>query len=225
MLADSSHCLPMPEFEQLTALAFHAEKVAARRLAIKESISVEQALERILHNVAGQDGLAQLLVHRQTLAHANLAKLASRRQKKIQERALKSAPDQLPDGAWQAWFDGSARPNPGRCGIGVLLKGPNGERLEICRDAGHGDSSDAEYSALIATLELAVQMGATPLLVYGDSKVVIDDVSLAQSVISNLMAYRGRAQTLMHQLSAVRICWIPRHKNAEADLLSQCASI
>lgn len=214
----------MSEFEQLVVLAFHAEKVAARRLAIKESISEKQALKTILQNVAGKDSVAQLLNDRQTQANLKLERLATQRQKKSHERALKSTQHQAPDGTWLAWFDGSARPNPGRCGIGALLKGPNGEHVEICRDVGHGDSSDAEYSALIALLEVAVQMQARPLVVYGDSQVVIDDISLAESVASNLMAHRLRALSLLNQLQAVRLRWIPRHKNAEADALSQRAS-
>ena len=214
----------MIKFDQLIALAFHAEKVAARRLAIKESISDEDALQKILQEVAGSSDLTLLLTHRQTRATANLQRLGTRRQKKTQERALKHARNPPHAGAWSAWFDGSARPNPGRCGIGAVLKGPNGEYVEICRDVGYGDSSDAEYSALIATLELAVQMRAIPLFLYGDSQVVIDDVKLAAGIASNLAAYRVRAQYLMSQLHALHICWVPRHKNLEADVLSQRAS-
>jgi ribonuclease HI len=214
----------MCRFEQLLALAFRAEKVAARRLALKESISEEQALTRILENVAGDSSLAQLLTHRETLATANADRLATRRQEKSHKRNLKLARTQAPAGAWLAWFDGSARPNPGQCGIGGVLKGPNGERFEISRGAGHGDSSDAEYSALIAILELAVQMKITPLVIHGDSQVVIEDVSRAADFSSNLLAHRCRAQFLLSQLSAVSLCWIPRHKNAEADILSQRAS-
>lgn len=214
----------MSEFEQLLVLAFHAEKVAARRLAIKASISEEQALKTILQNVAGKDSVAQLLNDRQTQANLKLERLATRRQNKSHERALKSTQHQVPEGAWLAWFDGSARPNPGRCGIGALLKGPNGEHVEICRDVGHGDSSDAEYSALIALLEVAVQMQARPLVVYGDSQVVIDDLGLAEGAVTNLTAHRLRALSFLNQLQAVHLCWIPRHKNAEADTLSQRAS-
>jgi ribonuclease HI len=214
----------MTEFEQLSALAFHAEKVASRRLAIKESISEEQALKKILENVAGKVSVTQLLASRQAQVNANLDRLAIRRQKKSSDRALKSTQNQMPAGTWSAWFDGSARPNPGRCGIGAILKGPDGEHVEICRDVGHGDSSDAEYSALIATLEMAVQMRALSLIVYGDSQVVIDDVNQHVGVTSNLIEHRVRAQFLMRQLHTVRLCWIPRHKNAEADVLSQRAS-
>ena len=54
--------------------------------------------------------------------------------------------------AWRGWFDGSAHPNPGKLGIGALLLGPNGERIEVSEAAGHGSSSDAEYAALTAVL-------------------------------------------------------------------------
>ena len=214
----------MSKIEQLLALAFHAEQVATRRLALRDSISEEQALEIVLHTNAGEAGLAQLLQRRQIQANASIERLAAKRQKKTQDRALKIAQNQVPEGSWSAWFDGSARPNPGRCGIGIVLKGPQGERVDISRDVGHGDSSDAEYCALIATLELALQLHAVPLVVYGDSQVVIDDVSLSSAACSKLSEHRVRAHLLLSQLGAVRFCWVPRHKNGEADKLSQQAS-
>jgi ribonuclease HI len=61
--------------------------------------------------------------------------------------------------AWRGWFDGSAHPNPGQIGIGALLCGPDGQRVEISRRAGHGSSSDAEYLALTALLEAAGEHG------------------------------------------------------------------
>lgn len=210
--------------EQLLELAFHSERVASRRLAIEESISEVQALKKILENISGKHGLAQLLEKRQTQANAKVEQLAAKRRVKTQERASKIAQNKVPEGTWVAWFDGSARPNPGRCGIGVVFKGPDGQRVEISRDVGHGDSSDAEYCALIATLEIALQMQASPLVVYGDSQVVIDDVGCVGNASGNLTEHRARAHLLLSQLGAVRFCWVPRHKNAEADKLSQQAS-
>ena len=59
----------------------------------------------------------------------------------------------LPDADWHAAFDGSCSPNPGRCRIaGVLRHLPTGESFQWARNAGEGDSSDAEYQALIALL-------------------------------------------------------------------------
>jgi len=127
--------------------------------------------------------------------------------------------------AWHAWFDGSAHPNPGRIGIGALLQGPLGERVEISRRAGHGSSGDAEYLALIALLEAAVEMQLPELLVYGDSQVVVQDVLLAAEYgAKGLEQHRERAGALMARLAQVNVRWIPRHRNGEADRLSQQAA-
>jgi len=126
--------------------------------------------------------------------------------------------------AWRAWFDGSAHPNPGRIGIGVLLSGPAGERIEISRRAGHGSSGDAEYLALIAALEKAVELGLPELLLYGDSQVVVQDVLLSpQAGARALEQHRARVGQLMAALAQVHVRWVPRHRNGEADRLSQQA--
>ena len=126
--------------------------------------------------------------------------------------------------AWRGWFDGSATPNPGRIGIGALLLGPAGERVEISRRAGDGTSGDAEYLALIALLESAVGLGITALAVYGDSQVVVQDVLMAGVPgAKGLEEHRARALGLMAQVGAVALRWLPRHRNGEADLLSQRA--
>lgn len=125
---------------------------------------------------------------------------------------------------WQGWFDGSATPNPGRIGIGALLLGPAGERIEISRRAGHGTSGDAEYLALIALLEAAVEQGIGELLVRGDSQVVVQDVLTAGVPGAQaLEEHRARVLALMAQLDNVALRWLPRHRNGAADELSQRA--
>jgi ribonuclease HI len=126
--------------------------------------------------------------------------------------------------AWHAWFDGSAHPNPGRIGIGALLAGPAGERLEISRRAGHGSSGDAEYLALIALLEAAVSLKVPELLVVGDSQVVVQDVLLrAGDSAKGLEQHHARVTELLAQLALVHVRWVPRHRNGAADRLSQQA--
>ncbi|MUI11124.1 reverse transcriptase-like protein [Massilia dura] len=126
--------------------------------------------------------------------------------------------------AWRGWFDGSATPNPGRIGIGALLLGPGGERVEISRHAGDGTSGDAEYLALIALLEAAIELGARELAVYGDSQVVVQDVLMAGVPgAKGLEEHRARALGLMARLDGVALRWLPRHRNGEADRLSQRA--
>lgn len=147
--------------------------------------------------------------------------------KQERARAEKLARQPVPasPAAWHAWFDGSAHPNPGRIGIGALLSGPAGERVEISRRAGHGSSGDAEYLALIATLEKAVELGVRELLVYGDSQVVVQDLLVSAAAgAKGLEEHRTRATQLMAALAQVHVRWIPRHKNGEADRLSQQAA-
>lgn len=214
----------MTEFEQLQNYAFHKEKVASRRLALALGLTELQALRLTLENVAGADGLPALLEARQVQRAADAQRLAARRQEKHQARIQELAKTQAPATAWLAWFDGSARPNPGRCGIGAVLQGPDGEQFEISRAAGYGSSSEAEYLALIAVLELACTLSPAQLWVYGDSRVVIDDLA-AQFGAPSLQSYRVRALALMGQIHQLKLRWIPRHKNGLADALSQRASV
>lgn len=131
-----------------------------------------------------------------------------------------------PPGTWRAWFDGSARPNPGRCTIGAVLTGPSGQAHEISQAAGYGDSSEAEYRALIALLQAAIEVGAQGLAIHGDSRVVIDDMNgPAHAASPALAAYRREASRLMARLDGATLRWVPRHKNGAADALSQRAAL
>jgi ribonuclease HI len=96
--------------------------------------------------------------------------------------------------------------------------------VDIARRAGDGDSSDAEYRALIAVLDAALAHGADGLTVYGDSRVVIDDVNGPdERSAPALAAYRTHVQGQLALLPGVRLRWVPRHRNGPADALSQQA--
>src|SRR5471030_2914209 len=132
-----------PEFDTLSTAAYHTERVLARRLSVKLGLTP----------AAGAQGLAALLEQRARAQALDAARRAAKVQEKSDRLALKQARTLAPAGAWLAWFDCSAHPNPGRLGIGALLCGPAGERVEISRRAGHGNSGEAEYLALLALLE------------------------------------------------------------------------
>ena len=211
------------EFETLATAAFKGERVAARRLAARMQLSEAQALLQVLTLAAGTPGLAQLLADRDALRRRDeerrLARQASAAHKLAQRKA-----DMQPTAAWRGWFDGSAHPNPGQIGIGALLCGPDGQRVEISRRAGHGNSSEAEYLALAALLEAARDAGATGLAVCGDSQVVVNDVNLgAARGAKGLEAHRACVLALMAELGDVNLRWVPRHRNGDADRLSQQA--
>lgn len=228
---------PSPDtLAALIGAAFHNERVAARRMAAREGVDEAEALRRVMAQSAtaqGLAGLADLLAARARLkrdeAERRAAKLAARSEKVA---AMKARAQPAPQpGAWQAWFDGSAHPNPGRLGIGGLLLGPAGERIEISERAGHGNSGEAEYLALVALLEAAVAARPGVLAIYGDSQVVIGDVAggvgaAGGAGAAGLEQHRERALDLLAQLEKsgrVTLHWVPRHRNGEADRLSQQA--
>ncbi|WP_081933643.1 ribonuclease HI family protein [Massilia sp. 9096] len=222
----------------LDAIAYKAERAASRRLARAQGLSEAQALRRTLALSAGQAGLAALVAQRLAQRETESVRAAARAALRATAKARREARhDGGHDGgdasgaiaagdarppAWRAWFDGSARPNPGRCAIGVLLRGPDGAAIELARAAGHGDSSDAEYRALIALLETALAHGVDDLAIHGDSQVVIGDVTGPDAHAAPVLrAYRDSARALLARFARVYLRWVPRHKNALADALSQ----
>lgn len=213
----------MIELFRLQQIAYKSERAASRRLAAANGLSEEQALRRTLELKAGKAGLAALVEARSADQAAQASRSAAREALREAARARQARRHEGPPSAWRAWFDGSARPNPGRCGIGARLDGPDGS-IEISRPAGHGNSSEAEYRALIAVLEAAVARDVSSLTVYGDSQVVIGDVTGPDALAAPaLYAYRSTARALMARIDGLVLRWVPRHKNRQADALSQRA--
>ena len=209
----------------LEQLAYKSERAAGRRLALAHQLDPGQALRRVLEHSAGQAGLAALVDARLALRAAQDARDAARDAQRAAAQARRAGLHAGQPTAWRAWFDGSARPNPGVCTIGAVLTGPDDVRVTLAQPAGYGSSSDAEYRALIAVLEAAAAHGADSLTVYGDSRVVIDDVNgPAACAAPSLAAYRAAVHALLARIGAVTLRWVPRHKNLEADALSQQAS-
>ncbi len=214
----------MPTFTDLIEVAYKKERVHGRRLAKKLGISEEEALKKVMDAVAGDQSLATLVSKRRQATDTTLAKTIAAKQAKTDARAKDSSKN-LPDpSAWLAWFDGATHPNPGKMGVGGLLKNPDGDVVtHISFAAGQGDSSEAEYLALLAVLQAAVNARSTKLIVYGDSRVVLDDVQTKTAGAPILGSHRTRARQLIAQLNDVSFIWIPRRKNGMADALSQQA--
>lgn len=213
------------EFETLATAAYKGERVAARRLAARMQLSEQQALLQVLTLAAGAVGLAALLAERERLRLRDEERRLARQAVSAHKLATRKAGQQAPAG-WRGWFDGSAHPNPGQIGIGALLCGPDGQRVEISQRAGYGNSSEAEYLALTALLEAARAAGASGLSVFGDSQVVVNDVNLgAQRGAKGLESHRAQVVELIAALGGVQLRWVPRHRNGEADRLSQQAIV
>ncbi|MDE2600102.1 MAG: ribonuclease HI family protein [Rhodocyclaceae bacterium] len=126
---------------------------------------------------------------------------------------------------WQAWFDGSALPNPGKMGVGLVLLAPDGsqcERAFVAREP--GCNNEAELNALCALLELARDKGVRHLQIYGDSDVAVKYVAGIKSTeIERLRKLVERSQILLGNFESVSLSWVPRHRNSAADALSRGA--
>lgn len=118
--------------------------------------------------------------------------------------------------------DGGARGNPGPAGIGVVLADEHGDVIaDIARGIGATTNNVAEYRALIAGLELALERGIAELDVYLDSKLVVSQV-LGEWKIKDerLRALAAKAQILMGKFDAITIQHVRREQNAAADALA-----
>jgi ribonuclease HI len=213
----------MNELFHLQQIAYKSERAESRRLAAADGLSDEQALRRTLERKAGKAGLDALVEARTADQAAQASRSAAREAVRAAARERQAGRHEGAPSTWRAWFDGSARPNPGRCGIGARLEGPDGA-VELSLPAGYGNSSEAEYRALIALLEAAVARGVSSLTVYGDSQVVIGDATGPDAhAAPALHRYRSTARALMAQIDGLALRWVPRHKNQQADALSQRA--
>jgi ribonuclease HI len=131
----------------------------------------------------------------------------------------------MTEGYWQTWFDGSALPNPGDIGVGVVVASPAGVRHERSVLSGNsGCNNEAELSALCLALDLAHELGARRLLVRGDSDVAIRFANGLDSPVSvRLGELVARARASIGRFEEIRLQWVPRHRNGDADRLSRQA--
>lgn len=75
---------------------------------------------------------------------------------------------------FQLWCDGSAAPNPGPMGLGVVVIAPDGsEHTRSVLWPERGDNNVAEALAVAEAVRVAVGLGATDVVVHSDSDVVV----------------------------------------------------
>jgi ribonuclease HI len=105
--------------------------------------------------------------------------------------------------------------------IGVLLRTRRLRTVaQRCRAIGPASHNEAEYEALIEGLDLAHAHGVRHLRVYMDSELVVDQMNDRSAVRkAELRKLYEVARSLAALFESIRISWVPREMNAEADQL------
>ncbi|KAL0410876.1 UNVERIFIED_CONTAM: hypothetical protein Slati_3677300 [Sesamum latifolium] len=125
---------------------------------------------------------------------------------------------------WKMYFDGASHKEG--AGAGVIFITSDGEVLPYSFTLTQNCSNNvAEYQALILGLEMAVDIKQLHLKVFGDSKLVINQLLRLYEVKKpELFRYFNYAQRLIGWLGDVKIEHVPRKDNKQADALAKLAS-
>ena len=124
-----------------------------------------------------------------------------------------------------AHTDGGARGNPGPAGYGVVIHDEQGQKVAgLSKYLGHQTNNFAEYQALIAALEYAVEHGPKALKVISDSELLVRQMKGIYKVKEpTLRDLHARASELARKLDWFQVEHVLRGHNKEADELANQA--
>ena len=117
--------------------------------------------------------------------------------------------------------DGGSRGNPGPAAYAYVLEAEDGTVLDARGEPiGVATNNVAEYSALVAGLERAVEAGVAELEVISDSELVVKQMRGEYKVKNeNLRGLFEQASALADRLGSVRYTAVRREHNELADRL------
>jgi len=117
--------------------------------------------------------------------------------------------------------DGGARGNPGPAAYAYVLEAEDGTVLAAHGEAiGVATNNVAEYSALIAGLEKALELGVTELDVVSDSELMVKQMRGEYKVKNEALRELSlRAARLARELGSIRYRAVRREHNELADRL------
>jgi len=119
------------------------------------------------------------------------------------------------------YTDGGARGNPGPAAFGYVLEDAGGEVLAQHGEAiGIATNNVAEYSALVAGLRKAIELGVEPLEVVSDSELLVKQMRGEYRVKNEaLRSLSVEASRLARELGSVEYRHVKRAHNELADRL------
>src|SRR5262249_7890964 len=109
----------------------------------------------------------------------------------------------------------------GQAAIGALLRTRRLATVgHLSTSIGPATHNVAEYRGLIGGLELARNHGVERIRVYMDSELVVDQINGLSAVRQrHLVELHRLATSLVTSFRSIRVSWVPREMNSEADRL------
>jgi len=115
------------------------------------------------------------------------------------------------------FFDGGCRPNPGLMETAVATRGKVWHRPAI----GHGTNDHAEWLALLDALDVAGQLGASDIVLLGDSALVVAQASGALKPGATFAPFHAHYREHSTRFTRVRIRRISRAQNLAGIALAR----
>ena len=121
-------------------------------------------------------------------------------------------------------IDGASRGNPGPAAFAVVIRPPDGPPDELAETIGTATNNVAEYTALVAALHRAQELGLTHLHVHSDSELLVKQMNGEYRVKSpDLQDLYLEAVHLRKQFAGVKFTHVRREQNKRADELCNLA--
>lgn len=125
------------------------------------------------------------------------------------------------------YFDGASRGNPGIASFGGVIYDENeDEMINYKKKIGFATNNVAEYKGLLAGIKVCIQYNIRNLIVYGDSKLAIEQVKGNWKVKSgNLKSIYDEIISLITPENFDKITFehVKRNLNKRADELANLA--
>ncbi|XP_028071753.1 uncharacterized protein LOC114274082 [Camellia sinensis] len=125
---------------------------------------------------------------------------------------------------WKLFVDRAS--NRHGAGLGIVLTSPDGLIIEQAITLGFpASNNETEYEALLAGLRRALRMKPSALMVFSDSKLVVNQVSGEYEAKDERMAkYQALVRAEIKKFASIKVEQINREENNTVDELADLAS-
>jgi len=120
------------------------------------------------------------------------------------------------------FVDGAADLHTKTSGLGGVFYRDGEELYTFSEFFGDATNNEAEYSALIRGLEIALELNITRIHIFADSQLVVNQLNGEFKVKhENMIPLHARASNLLSEFESWEVNHIPRDENKVADKFSK----